>query len=244
MQTISMKPSGTQIPAIIPSSGERFRKIVFITHLEGACAACGLYLSSGDFVWFHEGRGYCLNCSDLGNLAFLPSGDHAISRRAARYSQRVATVLRHSKARKRNERQGILADPAAIRRAKEESRADAALRAARMAHQAQVRAAQDLEYVEAFRAAILKEYPGCPVAEANEIAAHACEKYSGRVGRSAAAKQLDSSAVTLAVRAHVRHVHTPYDELLANNCDREVARERVAEQLNRVAEVWRATTCH
>ena len=51
-------------------------------------------------------------------------------------------------------------------------------------------------------------FPGCPCDDQDLIAEHACRKYSGRVGRSAAAKELDSEAVQLAVRAHVRHVHT------------------------------------
>ena len=39
------------------------------------------------------------------------------------------------------------------------------------------------------------------------MAKHACEKYSGRVGRSAAAKSFDATAIDLAVKAHVRHTH-------------------------------------
>ena len=41
-----------------------------------------------------------------------------------------------------------------------------------------------------------------------EITGHACQKYSGRVGRSVAAK------------AHLRHVETEYDSLLARGVER------------------------
>jgi len=47
------------------------------------------------------------------------------------------------------------------------------------------------------------------------IAEHACQKYSGRAGRSANAKALDEKAITLAVIAHIRHAETDYDNLLA-----------------------------
>ena len=62
---------------------------------------------------------------------------------------------------------------------------------------------------------------------------------SGRVGRSAAAKELDADAVELAVRAHVRHVHTPYDRLLASGLWRSDARERVSGAVEKVLNRWR-----
>jgi hypothetical protein len=62
-----------------------------------------------------------------------------------------------------------------------------------------------------------ERYPSCPPAERRTIARHACRRRSGRVGRSSAAKGLDPDAVDLAVSAHLRHVHTRYDELLASD---------------------------
>jgi hypothetical protein len=81
-------------------------------------------------------------------------------------------------------------------------------------------------------------FPGCPVEEQRAIAEHACQKHSGRIGRSAAAKELQASAVDLAVRAHVRHVHTRYDELLASGMAREEARARVAAPVAKCLETW------
>ena len=73
-----------------------------------------------------------------------------------------------------------------------------------------------------------------------QIASHACRKYSGRVGRSAAAKRLDEEAVQLAVVAHVRHDGTRYDELLARGVERRDARERIREDVDRVLSArWR-----
>ena len=83
-------------------------------------------------------------------------------------------------------------------------------------------------------------FPGCPVAERQYIAAHACQKYSGRVGRSAAALKFDPEIITLAVRAHIRHNHTSYDQMLARGHSRENARSAVRKAVKELAERWQA----
>ncbi|ESZ20275.1 DUF2293 domain-containing protein [Mesorhizobium sp. L48C026A00] len=50
-----------------------------------------------------------------------------------------------------------------------------------------------------------------------------------------------SIAVWLATIAHIRHVHTDYEKLLAEGYDRDSARFFVMEQTNRVLTRWRAT---
>lgn len=71
------------------------------------------------------------------------------------------------------------------------------------------------------------------------FAEHACLKHSGRVGRSAAAKELDPEAVRLAVMAHIRHAETRYDTLLAEGWDRFEARGEVRGEVSDVLETWR-----
>jgi len=44
--------------------------------------------------------------------------------------------------------------------------------------------------------------------------------------------------VDLAVRAHVRHAHTNYDELLMAGTDRLDARAQVREKIDRVLAEW------
>jgi len=83
------------------------------------------------------------------------------------------------------------------------------------------------------------EYPGCPAKEAEAIAAHCLpEKHSGRVGRSAAAKELDPKALRLAVIAHIRHQHTAYDQLLGRYGDRQPCRAEVREKIDEILEEW------
>jgi hypothetical protein len=92
--------------------------------------------------------------------------------------------------------------------------------------------------VAAFALAILKEYPGCPPAEAEQIAQHACKKHSGRVGRSAMAKEFEPKAIRLAVAAHIRHAHTRYDELLMELGDRDAARREVFSKVEELLDIW------
>jgi hypothetical protein len=82
-------------------------------------------------------------------------------------------------------------------------------------------------------------FPGCAGRE-RAIAEFACRKYSGRVGRSAAAKRLDEVAVRLAVIAHVRHTETDYDTLLGRGVDRYDARRMVQGRIEKVLLEWEA----
>ena len=62
----------------------------------------------------------CLRCVGLGDLEFLPAGDTLLTRRARANSARHAVVVRFSRTRRRYERQGLLLEPDAIARAKQE----------------------------------------------------------------------------------------------------------------------------
>ena len=50
-----------------------------------------------------------------------------------------------------------------------------------------------------------------------------------------------SIAVWIATVAHVRHVHTQYDQLLDEGYDRDAARHFVIDEINAVLTTWRAT---
>jgi hypothetical protein len=182
-----------------------------------------------------------LRCADLDRPVFLGRGDAALTRRARRYSTLHAVVVRFSRARKRYERQGVLVEEQARARAEQECLSDAEARRWAQERAAERRQAFDAEYVAAFARRVGDLFPKCPPEEQRAIAEHACQKYSGRVGRSAAAKALDAGAVELAVRAHVRHVHTPYDELLARGVAREEARARVAASVANCLDAWQLT---
>jgi hypothetical protein len=215
---------------------------VFITTRESACDECGEDLGHGAWITLSEEKGaFCLSCADLDHLAFLPAGDAALTRRSRKHSTLVAVVLRWSRARKRYERQGLLVEEAALEMAEQECLADADARARRREREAMRRAELDRQYVERFAARVRELYPGCPPGRETDIAEHACLKYSGRVGRSAAAKDLDADAIRLAVTAHIRHAETNYDTLLAQGSDRWDARAQVVANVDRVLMQWEAS---
>lgn len=100
-------------------------RIVFILRRDTQCGRCAKELGKGNFICLSGNDALCLDCAGVAHLEFLPSGDAAITRRATKYSSQHVVVMKKSAARKRFERQGILAEPEAIRRAEEESAADA-----------------------------------------------------------------------------------------------------------------------
>jgi len=212
---------------------------VFISNRDSRCDECREELGHHAWVFLVGERGaLCLSCADLDELVFLPSGDAALTRRAREHSTLWAVVLKWSRARKRYERQGLLVEEPALVRAEQECLADTDARARRREREALRRDEIDREYVDRFAARVRELFPRCPSGRERVIAEHACRKYSGRVGRSAAAKEFDEEAVRLAVAAHIRHAETSYDELLVRGYERWDARERVRDAVQRVLRSW------
>lgn len=203
---------------------------------EWTCTSCG---GTGDLL-FMEGPGpLCLDCADLGHLEYLPSGDATLTRRAKKASRLSAVVVRWSRARKRYERQGILAEAEAIERAEQECLSDAEVRARRREREQARRSDEDVRFQAEFADAIRELFPGCPASRAEAIARHAVTRGSSRIGRSAAGRALDPDAIHLAVAASVRHRDTDYDELLMSGIDRETARYQVRDRVEDVLSGWR-----
>ena len=212
---------------------------VFITTGDSSCSECGEDLGRKAWITLAEGKdALCLACADLDHLLFLPAGDAALSRRARKHSTLSAVVLRWSRARQRYERQGLLVEAEALERAEGECLADEDVRARRREREAARREELDQQYVQEFARRVRELYPRCPRSREVAIAEHACLKYSGRVGRSAAAKSYDEQAMRLAVVAHIRHTETWYDELLARGLDRSEARAEVEGKVARVLAAW------
>ena len=211
---------------------------MFIIRRDTKCAECGEELGKGRWLRLENERPLCLACADLDHLEYLPRGAAALTRRATKYSPLRAVVVQWSRSRQHYERQGILVAAAAIRKAEEECLADAELRERRRQREAERRLEVDAAYEQAVAETIRAQFPGCPPEEAGQIAAWTCAKHSGRVGRSAAAKEFDPRALRLAVIAHIRHEHTRYDELLMEHNDRGHARAAVQSDIDRVLDRW------
>jgi hypothetical protein len=212
---------------------------VFISTKDSSCDECGENLGRRAWITLSKDKGaLCLACADLDHLIFLPSGNAALTRRARKHSTLIAVVLKWSRARKRYERQGLLVEAQALEQSERECLADSDARARRRERETARRAELDREYVERFAMRVRELFPRCPSGREVAIAEHACLKYSGRIGRSAAAKNLDENTVRLAVIAHIRHAQTQYDALLARGYERWDARAQVEKAVGRVLTKW------
>ncbi|HBA84607.1 MAG TPA: DUF2293 domain-containing protein [Verrucomicrobia bacterium] len=221
------------------STGKPGDLVVFITTQESACDECGAKLGNHAWISLKEDRkAVCLSCADYDHLVYLPSGDTALTRRSRKYSSLSVVVVKWSRARKRYERQGVLVEDEALERAERECEGDAQVRDVRRAQAELRRAELDQTYIAQFTVRVRELFPCCPEGRERLIAEHACRKYSGRVGRSAAAKALSEDAVRLAVIAHIRHAETEYDNLLTGGLARREARARVHSKISRYLDAW------
>ena len=225
------------VPAELPPSDPE-AVLVFSSDKEGNCAHCGDSFTGSPFVTFKNNAIACVECGGLSGLEFLPSGNAALTRRVGALVPVKYIVLRFSRARKRYERQGILASPEALAKARQECEADEAARERKRQASALRREKQDAAHTAAFAARIRELFPSAPAGVEKEIAAHACRKHSGRVGRAAFAKKLAPESIRLAVRAHIRHNHTSYDHYMACGAERPDARQLVASRIENTLRNW------
>jgi hypothetical protein len=223
----------------IPLSPDAGDIVVFSVSRDTACAECGRELFRGSMIMLNKERNpLCLTCADLDHLEYLSRRNATLTRRASKHSRLRAVVVKWSTTRKRYERQGVLVDPEAVQKAEAECFEDAEWRERQRDRRRTREAEIDHRFVAEFARQIRMHFPGSPAAEAKEIAEHACRKYSGRVGRSAAAKEFDPTAIRLAVMASVPHRFTNYDELLLGGYDRYEARAMVRPEVDALLENW------
>lgn len=224
-----------------PPKAEKEEIKVFISNRNSTCDECGEDLGRKAWITLVRDIGaLCLSCADLDHLVFLASGDAALTRRARKYSRLSAVVLKWSRARRRYERQGLLVEESALDLAEGECLADFEVRALRKERETSRRAGLDEKFVRQFANKIRELFPRMETGREQGIAEHACMRYSGRIGRSSAAKSLEENAVLLAVIAHIRHRETNYDDLLGKGWERSDARSAVAERIDEVLGSWQA----
>jgi hypothetical protein len=215
---------------------------IFLTKKEKLkCITCGKPIPLGkSFVAESENhKGTCFACSPFVGYVMLPPGNVAMTRRSKKHSTLCGVVLAWNQRRKRYERQGQLVEEIAIEKARLECEKDQTIRDKKNKKAAITRKIKDREYKIAFAKAIRKRYPNCPAKRENHIAQHACEKYSGRVGRTANAKQFDEKMIDLAVEAHIRHAETDYDIRFGQGKSKKEIRSEVKYDINHILRKWR-----
>ncbi|KAL2853340.1 hypothetical protein BJY01DRAFT_244128 [Aspergillus pseudoustus] len=79
-------------------------------------------------------------------------------------------------------------------------------------------------------------FPLMPVEDLETVLEHAFLKGSGRVGRTSTTS--DEHKAVLAVEAHIRHKHTPYESLLREGTKREEARKAVWDTVQSIRATW------
>ncbi|WP_378174306.1 DUF2293 domain-containing protein [Aquimarina sp. SS2-1] len=215
---------------------------IFLTKKEKlTCVSCGKKIPLGkSFVAESENhKGTCFNCSPFVGYVLLPPGNVAMTRRSKKYSTLCGVVLAWNQRRKRYERKGQLVEPVAIEKARLECEQDQAVRDLKNKKAAIIRKQKDQEFIINFARAIRVQYPNCPVKREFAIALHACEKYSGRVGRTAKAKEFDTKMIDLAVEAHIRHTETNYDQQFDKGKRKKEIRVNVKSDINTILNRWK-----
>lgn len=76
-----------------------------------------------------------------------------------------------------------------------------------------------------------------PDNELETILYHAFLKGSGRVGRCS--NLADALKARLAVEAHIRHVHTPYEAMLKDGTEKADARDAVRDTVQTIKAAWK-----
>jgi hypothetical protein len=205
------------------------------------CIKCNSPISLGQaFVAETEkSRGTCFACSPFVGYPLLPPGNAALTRRSKKHSTLCGVLLTWNQRRKRFERKGQYVEALAIEKAKIECAADQKVRDSKNEKAAVVRVEQDKVYIENFALAIRKLYPSCPVKREFDIATHACEKHSGRVGRTANAKNFEKHMIDLAVEAHIRHLETNYDDQFGKGKGKKQIRSDIKFDVSRIMMKWR-----
>lgn len=91
-----------------------------------------------------------------------------------------------------------------------------------------------------FERVIRQEFPRIPGKSLQQVLKVACEKGKGKVGRTATLSMRQKAH--LAVKAHIRHCHTPYENLLRSKVPREKARRVIERDVNSIARSWGPAT--
>lgn len=99
---------------------------------------------------------------------------------------------------------------------------------------------RDATIEKEFDKVIREEFPHMPAATLPRVLSTALKKGKGKVGRTSTLSMRQKAH--LAVRAHIRHCHTPYDRLMGvqgGSLARQKAREAVQSEVDSIARCWR-----
>ena len=223
----------------LDSKADKPREIVVFSIVRDTrCAGCDTRLGKGRFLFKENDKAWCMGCADLDHLVYLPAGSSKLTRRAKKYSPLSAVVVRFSRTRKRYERQGLLVESTALRRAEEECFREEELAERRRHDDLDRNSVYTDALVAALTAKIRAELPGCPEDNASAIAELAAYRTGKRIGRTAREPDLKTEELLEVEFSWIRIHHTEYDEYRMLGTERGLACEAVRDEANRVFREW------
>ena len=167
-----------------------------------------------------------------GGYVFVPKGNVYITSNCRKQTQEAGQTV-YTVLNAKNNAVGIRV-PRRIRDAVQESHE------ATREKRAQAVLRKDEKLEREFRDAVLAQFPGTPEESVTKIVGRAMAKRSRRVGRTGKLDVKERAA--LAVRAHIRHVHTDYDKLMRSGVARGQARSQIHEKIDEVVLAWGGET--
>jgi hypothetical protein len=171
-----------------------------------------------------------------GDFEEIKPGDAYVTRHVKLRSDVVYCRMKKSKRQRFSKLVGILAPSVIVEEVLADAEQTKRQRSARNAAAALYRSRKEEEFNQQ-RVALLKEMlPSIPEEDAEDIVERAFEVGSGRVGRTSALS--DQDKLHAATIAHIRHCRTDYESLLGDGIEREEARERVADTIQRIYSEW------
>ena len=164
---------------------------------------------------------------------FVAKGNVYITRHCRERTRQTGRVLYIIQDSRTKVRIGVACPSHILREVRTSEKATAAYRKQQVA-------TKDKNYITNARVILLQLFPHIPSGTAEEVLKHGYLKGSGRVGRSTTMS--DSNKMIMAVTAHARHKHTPYDALLREKgpgqAARFEARAQIRSQLLQVLRNW------
>lgn len=165
--------------------------------------------------------------------SFVPKGNVYITGNCRKQAQRAQETV-HLVVNAKHNQIGIAVPEQIhddVRRMEFETRADRAKNVER----------RDASIEKEFEKVIRHEFPHIPAASLPQVLHKALKKGKGKVGRTSTLNMRQKAH--LAVRAHIRHCHTAYDQLMRSSrgsLPKQEAREAVKDQVNSIARAWAA----
>ncbi|KAF3770599.1 hypothetical protein M406DRAFT_221712, partial [Cryphonectria parasitica EP155] len=161
--------------------------------------------------------------------SFIRKGNAYITGNCRRQTQAVSQTVHVVLDSSKKKQLGIAVPTAILQHVRQQESETRAGRAANVQK-------RDASIEKSLEKLILHEFPRIPSSSLPRVLNTALQKGKGKVGRTGTLTGRERAR--LAVRAHIRHAETPYDQLLRSGTPRDKARDLVASRIESIARSW------